>query len=288
MTISADGGGKMQAEVGSEGAQAGKQLSKRELSLWTLGMLFAAREISVATVFSTGSLVDAIPLIAWGCAAIAIWRDKNQGPAKAPTAIFLLSLCAISLALLNHGAVTILAANAEGIFLIADRSSTSGERRCGMVLCAIAAQALWARMFVQIFAGAILRLDTAFVGVVMTRIIPGTVWKANIVAVPGGVPIAVEMPCSSFGQLSLVFLCFVSLCAIEKPPVSRARASVVLGALLALVVTLNTVRMGLMATSISNFYFWHDAAGATIYGVVISLLTVGLCSAGAQWAYARS
>jgi hypothetical protein len=79
--------------------------------------------------------------------------------------------------------------------------------------------------------------------------------------------------CSSFHNLSLTVLIWLSILKIAEQPVSRA-ALRALGVSACLVVAINVTRILLMLPSREAYIFWHDDAGSSLVALISVLAAV--------------
>jgi exosortase/archaeosortase family protein len=111
---------------------------------------------------------------------------------------------------------------------------------------------------------------------------PGTVWQDNIITGPSGFGIVVYTGCSSFHNLSLAMLCWVTISRLHHQN-WRTRDLVTGGGVAAAIILLNIVRLCLMVWNIELFHYWHDGLGAEIFAIGASLmiLSISLYGTGA-------
>ena len=155
-----------------------------------------------------------------------------------------------------------------------------------MILFAIAAYRIAAKLLLVLFADVILRLDTAVAGVMLAWVVPGSTWSGTELHPPGGVGITVAMACSSFANLSLVCLCYTSIAVLDGARHSRRNFAAMVGVCL-VIIALNTLRLLLMARSLDAYEYWHFGPGSQIFGVGMSAVAVALSSLGSRWANAH-
>ena len=93
------------------------------------------------------------------------------------------------------------------------------------------------------------------VGIILEAVRPGTVWQDNVITGPGGYGIVVYTGCSSFDNLSLAMLCWVTISRLRHQN-WRSRDLVTGGAVAAAMSVLNFARLCLMAWNIDLFRLW--------------------------------
>jgi exosortase/archaeosortase family protein len=138
------------------------------------------------------------------------------------------------------------------------------------VLGALSIQELWGHIFFNLVTFPLLRAETAVVGTLMDAIRPGTMWQDNAILAPNGFGIVIISSCSSFHNLSLAMLCWLTLSRLRHQD-WRARDFVVGGAIGATMILFNVVRICLMGWDSDLYHYWHDGIGAEMYAIGASL-----------------
>jgi hypothetical protein len=269
-------------------------MTRREWLCWVATVFMgveAGRLASAAAALSgaTDSPFNAVRLIAWGCVVLLLRRPVPAVPIGGGMSLALLAGMALLLlpldrALFNFAAWVLLSGAALLVLLARDWEST--ERRAAAVMLAIAAQGFLAKWLAILFESPILAFDTALAGKFMRWVTPGSVWAGHAIRPPGGVGVTLYLACSSFANLSLVWLCFVSLAALDGVA-RRVRALTVIAGVSLVVIVVNTMRIVLMAQSLSMYEYWHYGRGGQTLALALSITTVALCSLGSRWAAPR-
>ncbi len=142
-------------------------------------------------------------------------------------------------------------------------------RAASIVLAALSVQEFWGRIVFKLFALPLLRAETAVVGTILQAVRKGTVWQGNVITGPDGHGIVVYDLCSSFHNLSLAALCWVTVRSLRD---RRWQArDFVTGAVVGItMVLLNVMRLGLMAWNADLYDYWHDGPGAQIFAISAS------------------
>jgi hypothetical protein len=261
-------------------------LTSRELLGWVVAffavcsLCFAVGEAR-STSGASNLVIQFVNLIAWACALLLILRDPARRAASASQIVTVIVL--IGGALFSPGRFGILALLPLGLAMMAGRDWSGEQRRAGAIFVAIAMQRLLGRIVPILFGDAILKADTAAAGVAMRLLMPGSTWTGNVLKPPHDVGVVVGMPCSSFANLSFVMLCFVSLYAVDRGRASWRATAAVAGVCL-VVILANTGRLILTARSLESYSYWHDGAGQHIFGFMLTVLTIALCSLSSRWA----
>ncbi len=95
---------------------------------------------------------------------------------------------------------------------------------------------------------------------------PGTVWEGNVISGPSGHAIVVYDLCSSFHNLSMDALCWVTVRSLRVQR-WQARDFVTGGVVGMTMVLLNITRLCLMAWNADLYQYWHDGAGAQLFAI---------------------
>ena len=149
-------------------------------------------------------------------------------------------------------------------------------RAAGVVLAALSVQELWGRIAFKLFALPLLRAETAVVGTMLQAVRPGTVWRDNVITGPGGHGIVIYDLCSSFHNLSVAALCWLTVRSLRDHSwQARDYVTGVVGMTMALC---NVMRLCLMAWDADLYQYWHFGAGTTIFdlGASTAILVVSL------------
>jgi hypothetical protein len=143
-------------------------------------------------------------------------------------------------------------------------------RSAGIVLAALSVQALWGHLFFNLIALHLLRVETAAVGFMLEMGGAGTSWNGNIITGPTGFGLAIFAQCSSFHNLSLAMLCWVTVTRMRGQYWSRR--TFVIGAIIGTtMIAFNFARLYLMALDVDSYDLWHEGAGAEVFSVGASL-----------------
>ena len=96
---------------------------------------------------------------------------------------------------------------------------------------------------------------------------------------PNGFTVFIEPPCSAFYNITAAAIIWLGLIKIERLHFVRSDWWA-LAAMIGVTVLVNTIRITLMAQSLTMLQFWHDGAGVTIVTVVMlgSILAISLLS----------
>ena len=100
----------------------------------------------------------------------------------------------------------------------------------------------------------------------MQAIRPGTVWRDNVVTSPSGHGIVVYDYCSSFHNLSVAALCWLTVRALRDHS-WEARDFVTGGVVGMTMVLCNLARLCLMAWDADLYQYWHNGPGTIIFNI---------------------
>jgi hypothetical protein len=208
-------------------------------------------------------------IVLFACfAGISLLLSDSRGELRSAdlaVAVVFLGLVILPIFTLSWVAVTGLSLY---ILLFANDSPT--RKRSALILLALTVPKLWGRLLFQLFERQLLEIDAW-----LTASLLGTDRVGNIVAFADGSGYMEIIPyCSSYTNLSLAFLCFVSVTqwaghrwsAIDLLWSTLACASVIL---------LNVTRIALMGLHRSYYEALHGEWGTMVVGSIILGVTVG-------------
>jgi hypothetical protein len=159
-------------------------------------------------------------------------------------------------------------------------------RAAGAVLGALSVQEFWGHILFNLVALPLLRAETAIVGTILQAAKAGTVWQDNIITGPSGYGIMVYSGCSSFHNLSLAILCWVTVTKLRRET-WRGHDFVIGAAVAGTMILLNVARLYLMAWDIDLYHYWHDGRGADIFAIGASLTILLITLYGSSLARAN-
>jgi hypothetical protein len=154
----------------------------------------------------------------------------------------------------------------------------SGDRElnaAGVVLGGLAVQAFLGHIFFYLLAAPLLSAETAVVGMILAATRTGTVWHNNIITGPDGFGIIIYSGCSSFHNLSLALLGWLTFAKLRNPDWQRgdlARGLVISASM----ILVNWCRLYMMALNVGLYDFWHDGAGTEIFEIAVAMLVLFL------------
>jgi hypothetical protein len=206
--------------------------------------------------------------------------SSDRAPAARPQDI-LVTAAACLLVFLPTSRMIWVAATGIALYLWIFNASDAKLRAAGIVLAALSVQELWGHILFNLITHPLLRAETAVVGTMLEAARSGTVWQDNVITGPYGHGIVIISSCSSFHNLSLALLCWVTVSRLWRQS-WRARDFVIGGAIGATMILFNVVRLCLMGWNIDLYHYWHDGIGGEIFAIGASLTILSISLYGAM------
>jgi exosortase/archaeosortase family protein len=161
------------------------------------------------------------------------------------------------------------------IMFIARRDSRLAS--IGQLLLALVSYQVLGRLLFDLIAPVVISTETIVVSIFLLPL-GFTRFGLEIVA-PSGHAIFIEPPCSAFHNTTAAIIIWLGLMKLVKLEISSSDWWA-LAAMIAATITLNTVRIALMAQSEEMWEYWHSGLGVAIASTVIlaSILTISVLS----------
>jgi hypothetical protein len=276
-TDSADVERRVSANRRARAIGTGLNLSRTALFEWTAAILFAnqlfaaikeSSSLAPSALITNLIAIGTFQYLAW----YAIFRLLAAGSATSAASRrdWLVALTVCLLLFTPTARVIWVAATAAGLYLLVRNEGDRKLRAAGVVLLALASQELWGHLLFELIASPLLHAEAVVVGISLRAMQSGAVWQDNIVTGQSGDGIVINPYCSSFHNLALALLCWVTIVHLKRDGLTRS--DVAKGAAIgAAMVLLNIVRLVLMAINIDFYHFWHDGPGAEIFAIGASL-----------------
>jgi len=260
-------------------------MSRAELfaGLFILGCtngLVARVNQSVHSLGWSGAIFSAfnISVVVWAAcfAGVAlILRDNRGGTRSIDFAVgaILATLVILPIVSLSWLAVTVLCLY---ILLFSDTLDDAGHRGA-IILLATTVPMLWSPMLFNVFSKFILECDAAMVSWVL-----GTRRSGNIVEFADhSANMVVGAACSSLANMSLAFLCLITINQLVR---HIWRLKDIMWCLLACVsvIAVNVTRISLMGLSLPHYTAIHSPTGDAVVGCITLTLVVGISVIGAR------
>jgi hypothetical protein len=217
-----------------------------------------------------------ISAIVWlSCAAgvTLVLRDRTIGIRSSELG---LGVGFVVLIILPIGPLSWLAVTALSVYVIFCESSAS-SRRGALILLATTVPMLWSRLLFQFLASLILQVDASLVGWIL-----GTHRTGDIVEFADGSGLLVILPaCSSLANLSLAFLCWVT---VSQLVCHKKSASDLLWCLMACisVMAVNVTRISIAGLSQWHYTTFHNPWGEAVGNIIMLGLIVGFSAVGVR------
>ena len=269
-------------------ARRGLDLPRRDLFLWICAILFfnqalgAVNQLPSASpgqVLSDLAAASVFQIMAWYAIFRLLASSDPRSPAEMRDILVALALCA-PLFLPTTRTIKFVALGAAIFSWIRGRDDPN-LRGAGVVLAALTVQQYWGHIVFDIFALPLLQAETAVVGTLVQAFRAGTEWQGNVITGPSGFGIIVYSACSSFHNLSLAMLCWLTVSRLRNQ--SWRRRDLLTGCVIgAAMIACNVARLCLMAWSPDFYEYWHDGPGAQIFAVGASVMVLMLSLYGSR------
>jgi exosortase/archaeosortase family protein len=219
----------------------------------------------------TGLLsVDISVIVLFACfAGISLMLSDDREPLR--SADLVVAAVFLGLVVLPSFALSWVAVTGLSLYVLLCTNGSYDRTRGALILLALTVPMLWSRLLFQFFARAILEVDASLAAWLL-----GTDRVGNVVNFADSSGSMVVLPaCSSLANMSLAFLCWVSVTQWAN---HRWSPLDILWTLLACasVIAVNVARIALTGLSQSNYEIIHGPWGNMIGGVIILALTVGI------------
>jgi hypothetical protein len=268
-------------------ASSRSTISRRELFLWLASILCAT--VFVQTVayggasFTNLGKINAFQIIGWFAVLRLLFLQDSSFP------VTRLDFWAAGLVgvinLLPAERTVWIAASLAAIHIYVQSGRGSNGRAAASVLAALCMQAIWGPTLFSLFSGYLLRADAMLVGVALDLTRSGFVWHDNVIATAGH-SVEIYNPCSSFHNISLAALCWMSLTKLKRPVFIKSDFIFCAAACLTMI-AFNAARLYVMSLSEDSFVYWHNGFGAEIFSMVATLVIATLCVWGVSFDGAR-
>jgi hypothetical protein len=216
-----------------------------------------------------------ISVIVWIAGFIGIGlvlKDCGDRISAADLAVGAMFLVLVTL---PSGGASWLALTALCLYMLQHSPASSTRQRGAIILLAVTVPMLWSRLLFRCFSETILGIDAFMVGQML-----GTTRDSNVVRFADGTGDLVILPgCSSIANLSLVFVCWITMSqAVGHRWTLRDLIWCFLAG--ASVVATNVTRISVMGLSEEYYHAVHSPLGDFTVNVITLCLTVGICALG--------
>ena len=263
--------------ISGRARQRGRALSRRDIFIWAAVILFLNQLFGVAKEMPAASLVALVTdLLAVGIFQYLAWYavfrllgSSDPAPA-ARLRDFVVTAVLCLLVFLPSSRVIWVAATGIAIYLWLSDAGDPKLRAAGIVLAALSVQELWGHVFFNLIASHVLRAEAAAVGTMLEAVRSGTVWQDTVIMGPDGHGVVIISGCSSFHNVSLALLCWVTFSRLQRQN-WQVRDFVIGSAIGITMILFNMARLILMAWNIELYHYWHNGIGTEIFGIGASL-----------------
>jgi hypothetical protein len=240
---------------------------------FTSRIVHSIEEIGWASAIFRTFGISAIVLASCTAGISLMLRDQTKG--IYPFEIVLGAIFVLFV-LLPVGPLSLVAVTALSLYIIFTTDVATSERGA-LIILATTVPLLWSRLLFQFFANYILAADATLVSWLL-----GTHRVGNLVefADKSG-QLVIFPPCSSLANVSLAFLCWVTMSQVVA---HRKSISDVFWSLFACatVVAVNVARMAILGLSDWHYATFHSEWGDAVINTVILALIVGICALGVR------
>ena len=218
--------------------------------------------------------VNVIVLFACFAGLSAIFSDNREQirPTDLAVGAVFLMFTVLPIFALSWVAVTGLS-----LYILLFANGSAARKRGALILLALTVPMLWSRLLFQLFAKIILDIDAWLVASLM-----GTHRVGNMVSFADASGYMIVLPaCSSLTNMSLAFLCWVSITQWAE---HRWSAWDILWSLLVCisVITVNVTRISLMGLSHRHYELIHSELGDMVANSIMLCLMIGFSVLGAR------
>ena len=212
---------------------------------------------------------------------VAAWRAiRLRSPSLRADA--LAAICVIAAAFLGWEVIAVFAASA---FLYFRNRSSIDDRAAAAVTAAVGMQALIAPFIFMKLSGYLLPLDAAAAGGLLKVFVPLSSFHGTFIWGPSGHSVNVLAGCSSFHNLSLASLCWVTITMMQRPYWTW-RDPLIFATAAALQIVCNVARLTLVSANLAMYHFWHQGLGTHIFAAAATSSAIVISYYGARWAAA--
>jgi hypothetical protein len=250
------------------------------LFVFTLALfsVVGAERVVSANLISLQSAISALLEINAGelLAIIAIYSVlKSNRTTIVLTKVDLttVSACAIFF-LLPERHLPFLGSTLAGVYLWRRYRRDDPLASVGQLWVAISAHEVWGPLFFKIVSAPIIKMEVVVIAMVGQLLGFGLSVDGVILRSPTGWGVFMMEACSSFHNVSLAVLVWLSLLKLSAAAISRPNL-VALGVGVCAIICLNVLRILFMTRSAEAYHYWHEGSGALIFSC-LALAAVAL------------
>jgi hypothetical protein len=239
------------------------------------GQLITRQDGWVVAIFATFKISIIIFVACFAGVSLVFREGSEDAGDRARTVDFAVAAVFLMLVLLPIAPLSWLAVTILSLYILLFTGTRELGRRGAVILLATSFPMLWGPLMFDFFARNVLEIDASLVGWLL-----GTHRSGNTVEFFDHSATLVLYPaCSSLANVSLAFLCWVTL---SQSLGHRWCPRDFLWCLLtcASVITVNISRISLMGLNLSYYDAIHSVVGDTLTNAIIFGLTVGISMLG--------
>jgi exosortase/archaeosortase family protein len=224
----------------------------------------------------TGGVQNISVIVLFACVAGVSFFLRNKDDEIA-TPDLGIALAFLILIMVPASEVNWVAVTGLSFYILLFANDHAARKRGALILLAVTVPMIWSKILFSFFSQIFLDFDASLVGWML-----GTHRAGNTVNFLDGSGELLILPaCSSIANVSLAFLCWVSVSQWVEHKSSRQD---ILWCLLACgsVIALNVTRISIMGLSHWHYATFHYGWGATVFNAVILVCTVGITMLGVR------
>ncbi|MFT5879384.1 MAG: exosortase/archaeosortase family protein [Moritella sp.] len=149
--------------------------------------------------------------------------------------------------------------------------STENAQKAHYLLLALSLAYIWKSTGIKLASATILEFETLIIFQLISAFFKDASVTGNIIFINQSYSLAIGIGCSALSNLSIVLLGWLSFHWLSSETAPRYKQIVTI---IAMVIILNSLRITLMAVNKEWYYFIHEAEGAEIYDLLLSLLLI--------------
>lgn len=272
-----------ETQVGSiAGASSIRSFSRRELFIW-LASILCATAVAPTVMHGGASLehlagINAFHILGWFAVLRLLFLQESSTPVTKQD--FWATGVVGAINLLPADRALWIAASLAAVYIYVQSQKGSNGRAGASVLAALCVQSLWGPTLFSLFSVYLLRADAALVGVALDMTRSGFVWHDNVILTQGH-SVEIYNGCSSFHNISLAALCWISLTKLKRP--RFIKSDFIFGSAGCItMIALNATRLYVMSLSFEKYFYWHKGFGAEIFAMTSTVIIVTICTWGAS------
>lgn len=227
-----------------------------------LAGFFVIPSDGVQNVFASLNGINAGQLLAF-IAICSVLKSEPDSVVLSRSDFIVLALCA-TLLLPPVQNFQFVGATIAGLYLWLYRPYNAQLASVGQLWLAISFNQVWGRLFFKIVFAPLVQAEAFVIAELGGLLGLGLNRDGITLASSSGWSIFIAEPCSSFHNISLSILVWLSLIKLNGATVGR-RTLIALGTGALAIICLNAFRILLMATSEEAYHYWHEGGGTVIY-----------------------